>query len=206
MRTWTYVITLSLLLPLFSHAQDIYTWVDKNGVIHFSEYTPPNSASKKEKVQMPDVKASAPAPVVLSAKPIDERKPVQKKQPAASEEKLLAPAASSDMNAKQKEKKSKENKRLEIKITTPTNTQTIRSNRGLITIVLEANRSLKPGEHYQLIMNEKRYGAPKTENSWDLKNIDRGTHAFSVNALQSGKVIASTNTIKVHLHRNSVKK
>jgi len=59
-------------------------------------------------------------------------------------------------------------------------------------------------EQLQLIMDGKTLGAPSTKTVWQLENIDRGTHSFSIQAVGSGKVIASSSLITVHLHRASV--
>ena len=88
---------------------------------------------------------------------------------------------------------------------TPQHDETIRSNNGLINIQLEANRKLGIGEQLQLILDGKPYGAPQSRLTWLLSNIDRGTHTLAVQAKRSGKLIASTSPITVHLHRASIK-
>ncbi|PWI32951.1 nitrogen regulation protein NR [Vibrio albus] len=206
MKIWTYTIIFILMCPAVSTAQEIYSWEDENGVIHFSEYTPPASASKQEQVSLPDIKAPAPAPKVLSALPLDNKKTQTPLPPEQTQQDRLPQATKQQMATKPSPKQDEPDKLLDIQIVTPADKQTVRSNRGVITIVLEANRALKPREHYQLIMDDNRFGAPQTNTVWNLKDIDRGTHSFTVNALQSGKIIASTSTIKVHLHRSSVKK
>jgi hypothetical protein len=202
MKIFKCIILLILTSPIISVAQDIYRWEDEHGVVHFSEHAPPPTASHQQQISLPDNQAPSPAPRVLADQPVSsEKKPTLTQQ---VKEKLLARLQAK--TAPQQAGKDPSDVLLDINIVTPTDDQTIRSNRGIITVVLENNRNLKPGERYQLLMDENPYGAPQTNTTWNLKNIDRGTHSFTINALQSGKVIASTSTIKVHLHRNSVNK
>ena len=51
-----------LLIASIASAQVAYTWVDKNGVVHFSDT--PNQGAKA--IALPNLEASAPAPKVES--------------------------------------------------------------------------------------------------------------------------------------------
>ncbi len=51
-----------LLIVSIASAQVAYTWVDKNGVVHFSDT--PNQGAKA--IALPNLEASAPAPRVES--------------------------------------------------------------------------------------------------------------------------------------------
>ncbi|APP06257.1 DUF4124 domain-containing protein [Vibrio harveyi] len=173
----------SVLIATTTLAQVAYTWVDKDGVVHFSGT--PNQGAKA--ISLPNLESSAPAPKVESTE-------------------SLAPQA----NAAQEpttEKKTKTDKPLPLSLTmlTPQHDETIRSNSGVINIQLEANRKLGIGEQLQLILDGKPYGAPQSRLTWQLNNIDRGTHTLAVKAKRSGKLIASTSPITVHLHRASIK-
>ncbi|EEY45134.1 hypothetical protein VMA_003213 [Vibrio mimicus VM223] len=55
------------------------------------------------------------------------------------------------------------------------------------------------------MMDGRPYGAPTNQPVWELKNIDRGTHTFTIQAIENGKLIASSSIITVHLHRATVK-
>ncbi|GAL14297.1 hypothetical protein JCM19233_5309 [Vibrio astriarenae] len=94
---------------------------------------------------------------------------------------------------------------LVITLTSPVHEQTIRSNRGFITVQSELNRKLSVGETLQLRLNNQPYGAPSYNPLWKLKNIDRGSHQIQIQALKDGKVIALSSSITVHLHRASIK-
>ena len=88
---------------------------------------------------------------------------------------------------------------------TPIHDQTIRSNRGFLSIQIELNRKLGIGEQLQLMLDGRRYGAPQTQPNWQLKDIDRGTHTIAIQAHRSGKLIASTSPVTVYLHRATIK-
>ncbi|QBH28497.1 nitrogen regulation protein NR [Vibrio vulnificus] len=90
-------------------------------------------------------------------------------------------------------------------LASPSHDATIRSNQGIITIQVQTNRKLDIGEQLQLVFDGNRYGAPQTSTLWQLKNIDRGTHIIAIQAVRSGKLIASTSPISVHLHRTKIK-
>lgn len=93
---------------------------------------------------------------------------------------------------------------LSIDIRTPTHDATIRSNPGIIRVEGELQGRLKVGQTIQLLLNHRPYGAPQVPTSWSMTNIDRGTHTLTLQIIENGKIIASSNTITVHLHRASV--
>ncbi|EOX4101631.1 DUF4124 domain-containing protein [Vibrio alginolyticus] len=172
-----------LLIASIAFAQVAYTWVDENGVVHFSDT--PNTGAKA--IALPNLEASAPAPEVESTE-------------------SLAPQTTPSTASQNKPEKTTEKPLpLELSMQTPKHNETIRSNRGIINIQLETNRKLGIGEQLQLLLDGKPYGAPQSHIVWQLNNIDRGTHTLAVHAKRSGKLIASTSPITVHLHRASVK-
>ncbi|EGR0304068.1 DUF4124 domain-containing protein [Vibrio alginolyticus] len=172
-----------LLIASIAFAQVAYTWVDENGVVHFSDT--PNKGAKA--IALPNLEASAPAPEVESTESLAP----QTTPPTASQNK---PEKTTDQPLP-----------LQLSMLTPKHNETIRSNRGIINIQLETNRKLGIGEQLQLLLDGKPYGAPQNHIVWQLNNIDRGTHTLAVHAKRSGKLIASTSPITVHLHRASVK-
>ncbi|MFA0012797.1 DUF4124 domain-containing protein [Vibrio lentus] len=170
-------------------AQTVYTWVDEDGVLHFSD-TPTDQGAKS--LRLPDVQASAPAPKFEASTPVD----------TAATSKTATPAQN------QRETKTAEREapaQLTLTMLTPIHDQTIRNNRGLIPIQIELNRKLGIGEQLQLMLDGRRYGAPQTQPTWELKGIDRGTHTIAIQAHRSGKLIASTSPVTVYLHRATLK-
>ena len=182
---------IGLTVALSCSAQTVYTWVDEDGVLHFSD-TPTDQGAKS--LRLPDVQASAPAPKFEASMPVDAA--------ALSTTKTATPA--------QEQEKTKTTERetpaqLTLIMLTPIHDQTIRNNRGLIPVQIELNRKLGIGEQLQLMLDGRRYGAPKTQPNWELKGIDRGTHTIAIQAHRSGKLIASTSPVTVYLHRATIK-
>ena len=161
-----------------------YTWVDKDGVMHFSD-TPSQGAKA---IALPNLEASTPAPEVESTE-------------------SLAPQVNNNTEKTEETPQAQPEKPQPLQLTmlSPKHDETLRSNRGRIAIQLEANRKLGIGEQIQLLLDGKPYGAPQTLLNWQLSDIDRGTHTLSVHAKRSGKLIASSSPITVHLHRASIK-
>ncbi|WP_027698039.1 DUF4124 domain-containing protein [Vibrio litoralis] len=212
------VLLFSLIMSQATLAGQVYKWTDSKGVTHFSDSPPPAKADSKEVLSLPDIKAPAPEPQYS-----DSTQVVQAQSSAASSlgstEAQDSPETQDMVNttiptekselAKDKQKTTKlsseVDKKIDLKIISLQDDQTIRSNRGFITVQVELSKKLGVGQSLQLMMDTQPYGAPQTPSLWELKNIDRGSHTFSVNVVESGKVIASSNTITVHLHRTTVK-
>ena len=93
---------------------------------------------------------------------------------------------------------------LSIKVISPTNGETIRSNSGALNVKIELNRALSDHEKLQLLIDNKPIGALSTKKVWEIKNLDRGAHSFSIQLVVSGKVIASSSLVTVYLHQASV--
>ncbi|CAK1886876.1 DUF4124 domain-containing protein [Vibrio crassostreae] len=178
---------IGLTVAFSCSAQTVYTWVDEDGVLHFSD-TPTDQSAKS--LRLPDVQASAPAPKFEASTPVD----------------VAASTATSAQAQPQTETTEREAPaQLTLTMLTPVHDQTIRSNRGLIPIKIELNRKLGIGEQLQLMLDGRRYGAPQTQPNWELKGIDRGTHTIAIQAHRSGKLIASTSPVTVYLHRATLK-
>lgn len=93
---------------------------------------------------------------------------------------------------------------LTINILSPSDGETIHSNEGNISVNTALNRELEDSEQLQLLIDGQPIGVPSTKTVWQLKNIERGSHRFSIQAVGSGKVIASSSVVTVYLHRASV--
>lgn len=218
------VLLFSLIMGQAALAGQVYKWTDSKGVTHFSDSPPPEKANSKEVLSLPDIKAPAPEPQYSDSTQVAQAQSSAASSlgsteaqgsPAtqdASETQNLAntadPAENSELakdKANTEKQSAEEDKKIVLKITSLQDDQTIRSNRGFITVQVELSKKLGIGQSLQLMMDTQPYGAPQTPSLWELKNIDRGSHTFSVNVVESGKVIASSNTITVHLHRTTVK-
>jgi hypothetical protein len=176
-------------------AQNVYTWVDEKGVLHFSD-TP--QSDKAKSIQLPDYEAQAPAPSFDSTEPVTTE--------TEDETGLSNVTASETEPTDSTESPTPETlEPLKISLISPKHDDTVRNNSGNLFIRSELNRKLSIGEQLQLMMDGRPYGAPTTQSVWELKNVDRGTHTFTIQAIESGKIIASSSIITVHLHRATVK-
>ncbi|ENM5762859.1 TPA: DUF4124 domain-containing protein [Vibrio mimicus] len=189
------LLLISLLWVPQIAAQNAYTWVDEKGVIHFSDSP---QSDKAKSIHLPDFEAQAPAPSFDSTQPIEkEAVDTALAEAAAIEEEKTETAAPPTTPQKLEP--------LKITLVSPKHDDTVRSNSGTIIIRSELNRKLAIGEQLQLMMDGRPYGAPTNQPVWELKNIDRGTHTFTIQAIENGKLIASSSIITVHLHRATVK-
>lgn len=91
-----------------------------------------------------------------------------------------------------------------IDILSPINQQTLRNNNGDITLIATSNHSLNNNIQAQLLIGKKVYGKPQSTLKWTLTNMDRGSHHFQIQLIKNGKVLASSKSITVYLHRASL--
>lgn len=184
--------SMLFIWSITSHAQEVYTWEDENNVIHFNDNA---LSTKSQTITLPDYQAEPPAPEIESIAP----------NTTPSETPNKSKVKANDNIAKHVKPQSTKPELLTLSLNAPQHEETIRSTRGIIPISAQVNRKLGIGEQLQLMLDGKRYGAPQTQSTWVLKNIDRGTHTISIQAVRSGKLIASTSSITVYLHRATAK-
>ncbi|EKO3648183.1 DUF4124 domain-containing protein [Vibrio metschnikovii] len=169
------LLIYSVVLSITSHAQTVYVWEDEHGIVHFSDFA---QSPHAQLITLSVDDHPAPEPQFSEAIPVDETLPNKASQPSSSQ----LPA-------------------LGLQIISPLDQQTIRDNQGRIKVVVELSRPLTTDQHLQLMLNNQVYGAPNTQNYWELKNIDRGEHRLMIQAIENGKVIASTVPVTVYLHQ-----
>lgn len=187
-------LLISLLWVPQVTAQNVYTWVDEQGVLNFSDSP---QSDKAKTIHLPDYEAQAPAPSFDSSQPVEETSTASTFSEATSTDTELSEVASPPPTQQLPP--------LTVTMISPQHDDTVRSNSGTINIRSELNRKLSIGEQLQLLMDGRPYGAPTNQPNWELKNIDRGTHTFTIQAIENGKIIASSSIITVHLHRATVK-
>lgn len=94
------------------------------------------------------------------------------------------------------------NNQYKLEILEPVNEATLRSNAGNLKVVGKLT-PMFPG-NYELFINGKAV-AQSTQANFQLHNIDRGTLEIQIRATDNkGKLIASSSTTRVYLHRASV--
>ena len=168
------LIAILLVLSPVLSASDVYTWNDQHGVVHFSDTSDHPQA---ERIVLPNVTPSQAQTMPLGGTTI------------SSADGQSLPTQSEP---------------LKVHITSPLHDATLRSNPGFIEVIAQLSGQLAVEQSLQLLLDGKPYGAPKITPHWSLKYIDRGTHTISIQVMQNGTVIASSETITVHLHRASV--
>ncbi|WGY48164.1 DUF4124 domain-containing protein [Vibrio sp. ABG19] len=179
-RTTPLALLLCLLPAADTQPQTIYTWTDHHGTVHFSD-NPSHAHSRVLRLSVNDALLVNDTPPALT--------------PSVS-------AATAQVAPKQHTTTQTE---LHIEWLKPTHEQTVHDNQGNITLHIALNRPLSEQETLQLLLDDQPFGAPGTKTVWQLSNIARGSHTFLIQALVSGKVIASSSKVTVYLHRASIK-
>ncbi|RJG50562.1 DUF4124 domain-containing protein [Motilimonas pumila] len=167
-------IILSLLLVSwhgFASQDKVYRWVDDNGVVHYSD----KAVAGAKKVH---IKISPSHKVPMKA---SNQTPAAKAEQAAAKEKTV---------------------NYQARIISPENDGTIRDNSGNIFVNVEVTPEFDGDHSLQLLIDGKPLGGKIKSTSLKATNIDRGTHTLQVQLIdKGGKIIASTSSITVHLHR-----
>ncbi|MFV0574761.1 MAG: DUF4124 domain-containing protein [Vibrio sp.] len=172
------LVFFAILLPsLLAIGQDIYRWTDNQGITHFSDTQPPKGQNL-QRMTLPSAAKLPTIPNQISALDKDFAANSKENQPLTM---------------------------LNVEISNLVDQQTIRNSRGFIMVQAGLNQKLSETQSLQLVIDSQPYGAEPEQNKWSLVNIDRGTHTFSINIVENGKVIASSKTITVHLHRTRLK-
>jgi hypothetical protein len=90
----------------------------------------------------------------------------------------------------------------QMRITSPSEEETLRDNNGNITIIGSIAPDLASNHRLILLMDGQVIGAAQSIPVFSLDNIDRGEHTFEIKAIaQNGKQLASTPPRTVFLHR-----
>ncbi|WP_318479311.1 DUF4124 domain-containing protein [Photobacterium leiognathi] len=171
-------VLIALIWTAASSAQasTIYSWTDENGVVHFTDQP-----------QTPDATAY-PLSVTEVSGNIEQTADTIATQ-AADVVVVEEPAKTITT----------------VSLVSPMHEQTIRNNEGIINIHAVTNSKLNNQTQAQLVLDGVVKGDPQTELTWTLDNVDRGSHQLQIQLVKGGKVIASSDSITVYLHRATVK-
>ncbi len=159
-------------------ATTIYSWTDDNGVVHFSD-TPGTPQASTVELSITEVQKNIQQTVI----DINQADNVELISITTTAEPPLPTAT--------------------ISLLAPVHQQTIRSNDGDIKVRAVSNRKLNSKLQAQLVIDGRVYGSPQTILTWQLTNIDRGSHQLQIQLLKNGKILASSESITVYLHRVS---
>lgn len=91
-----------------------------------------------------------------------------------------------------------------IRILTPANDATVRENAGNVTVAVALIPPLRAGDRLVLYMDGNQSPVRAQGASFQLENVDRGSHTIGVRVLDdSGRVAAEAETSTFHLQRVS---
>ncbi|WP_318491818.1 DUF4124 domain-containing protein [Photobacterium leiognathi] len=170
------LMTLIWTAASSAQASTIYSWTDENGVVHFTDQP-----------QTPDATAY----------------PLSVTEVSGNIEQTADTIATQATDAAVVEEPAKTI--TTVSLVSPMHEQTIRNNEGIINIHAVTNSKLNNQTQAQLVLDGVVKGDPQTELTWTLDNVDRGSHQLQIQLVKGGKVIASSDSITVYLHRATVK-
>ena len=170
------IVAIMWVTSIPTHASTIYSWTDENGVVHFTDQP-----------QTPDATAY-PLSVTEVSGNIEQTADTIDTQ-------------TTDITVVEEPAKTITT----VSLVSPMHEQTIRNNEGIINIHAVTNSKLNNQTQAQLVVDGVVKGEPQTELTWTLDNIDRGSHQLQIQLVKGGKVIASSDSITVYLHRATVK-
>ncbi|WP_305373603.1 DUF4124 domain-containing protein [Photobacterium leiognathi] len=170
------LMTLIWTAASSAQASTIYSWTDENGVVHFTDQP-----------QTPDATAY----------------PLSVTEVSGNIEQTADTIAAQTTDVAVVKEPAKTI--TTVSLVSPMHEQTIRNNEGIINIHAVTNSKLNNQTQAQLVLDGVVKGAPQTELTWTLDNVDRGSHQLQIQLVKGGKVIASSDSITVYLHRATVK-
>ncbi|WP_318510886.1 DUF4124 domain-containing protein [Photobacterium leiognathi] len=170
------LITLIWTVASSAQASTIYSWTDENGVVHFTDQP-----------QTPDATAY----------------PLSVTEVSGNIEQTADTIAAQTTDVAVVEEPVKTI--TTVSLVSPMHEQTIRNNEGIINIHAVTNSKLNNQTQAQLVLDGVVKGDPQTELTWTLDNVDRGSHQLQIQLVKGGKVIASSDSITVYMHRATVK-
>jgi len=92
-----------------------------------------------------------------------------------------------------------------LRVLSPAADETIRNNAGNVSVTVEAEPALQPGHAYQVLLDGQPFGAPGEQASFELGNVDRGTHQLAVAVVdEEERVLQRTEDQPFHLLRTSL--
>ncbi len=95
--------------------------------------------------------------------------------------------------------------RYQLQILSPAADEAIRNNAGTVSVTVEAEPALQPGHFYQLLLDGEPFGAPGEQTSFQLSNVDRGTHQLAVAVVDAQeRVLQQSESRSFHLLRTSL--
>lgn len=169
-----------LLLSCTAQAATVYSWVDANGVTHYTDAPPPGKNAKELDLRVSPLIGSAPHSVQVDN-------------------------FNSLTGVDAKNKKEQEAAKLAIELLSPEPDSTLRDNTG--NVVFQGQITPQAPQQYdvRLLLNGK--AAPIVHNSLAIRveNLDRGTYQAQLELLaKDGTILAKSKPTTFYLHRTTV--
>jgi len=93
----------------------------------------------------------------------------------------------------------------QLRILSPAADETIRNNAGSVSVTVQAEPKLQPGHAYQVLLDGQPFGAPDEQTTFELSNVDRGTHQLAVAVVDAEeRVLQRSENQPFHLIRTSL--
>lgn len=113
---------------------------------------------------------------------------------------VAAPAATSSVAPSQDEAGPGSYSRLEI-TGVPDDDATLRTNAGNFTFGVSLEPSLHEGDLLQILLDGQPLAAPSTQTSFQLGQVDRGTHSLQAVILRDGEPLQSSASVSFTVQR-----
>jgi hypothetical protein len=95
--------------------------------------------------------------------------------------------------------------RYQLQILSPAADEAIRNNAGSVSVTVQAEPALQPGHAYQVLLDGQPFGTPGEETTFELSNVDRGTHQLAVAVVDAQeRVLQQSESLSFHLIRTSL--
>lgn len=173
-----WMLGLLLLMPCAAQAATVYSWVDANGVTHYTDAPPPGKRAKELDLRVSPLIGTAPHSVQVD-----------------NFNSLTGVDA----------KKAQETSPLAIALLSPEPGSTLRDNTGNVVFQAEVSPHAPVQYDVRLTLNGK--AAPLVHNSLAIRveNLDRGAHEARLELLaKDGTILAKSKPATFYLHRTTV--
>ena len=167
-----FVLGLSWAVQAANENATVYYWTDAQGVTHFSDRAVAGNPVNSKQVEIVNPPTNNPNPVTENT---------------ASSAVPTTPTIAYTLS-----------------ISSPQSEQTIRDNEGRISVQNQLSPAITAEDPAQLVLyvDGNRYGCSTASLSCEATNVERGAHQLRSELVsQSGKILASSESITVYLFR-----
>jgi hypothetical protein len=169
------LILAGLAVSLAAASQDIYRWVDKDGVVHFSDQPGSDSAVLIRTVEPNTMDAAESSSSMEASTGGDEQEP---------QEPEVAPYQT-------------------LSIVSPTPDQVFFGGDAVVTAVAELDGTLRPDHSVVFFLNGNRHEAAGL--SAEFANLERGSYFLRASILdQAGRPVISSQQLGFHVRQPSI--